>query len=67
MYTILKLKVHGQLYAILGQLTDGSYQITPMAEVMQHGLMPLPWLEYLPENVLTVTEDSIESFLAYSI
>ena len=69
MYTALKLKLKadGKLYAIVGQMPNGRYKVTPMEHIVQHGLTPRPWLEYRPDSVFTVKPDEIESFLAYSI
>ena len=68
MYTALKLKLKadGKLYAIVGQMPDGRYKVTPMEHIVQHGLTPRPWLEYRPETVRTVYGEEVESFLAYS-
>lgn len=69
MYTNLKLrlKADGKLYAIVGRRAyDGGYLITPMEEVIDHGLTPRPWLEYYSRNSWSVSENEVESFLAYS-
>ena len=65
-YTPLKVKVRGQLYAILGTTVDG-YEVVAVEKCEQHGLMPRPWIVYKPDSVETIAADDVEEYLAYAI
>ena len=66
-YTNLKLKAKSddKWYAILGQTGNGGYRVVALDDVVEHGLIPRPWIHYPLQAVCIVNEGDVKEFLAY--